>query len=528
MKHTAIAAMLLVCVSLSACAIPSVARRDPGTLVVLEAGDANTMNPLFANNEPSFLYYGLVLDSLANVGPNFTMIPWLATSWTSTPDRLHWTVQLRHGVRWSDGAPFTSKDVVWTWHAMLDPKTGYPYAGQFNYIKNVRALGPYAVQFDLSHTNALFVSGALDSPILPYHILGKTPDAQLRTSPFGQHPIGTGPYMLERWNHDAEAIFVANPHWWHGPVKIKRLEFRVVLDPNARDQAMENGSADLYDSMGSNDYVTLRKQAPQLRFVHLPDLYTWFIMVNLRTPGLRNERVRQAMMYGWDRQAVISGLLHKDAIEATGIVPVALHYWYDPNVRHYAYDPAKARALLDADGWRVGRDGIRSKDGVRLDYTLLASTGSHTIIDVCQEFQSDMRALGIRIHVKELDYATFIADSSDLHYQLAFTGWGGVTDPDEFTFFDSSQIVPIGNNETAYSNPTVDHDLQMGLRTITPAKRRPYYNQMQAITARQLPVLWGYYTYFRAAYVPALHIDRQAALPDLYFWYDVWNWRLDR
>ncbi|MHB8141257.1 MAG: ABC transporter substrate-binding protein, partial [Vulcanimicrobiaceae bacterium] len=147
MKHTAIATMLLSCVLLSACAMPSVARRDPGTLVVLEASDANTMNPLFANNEPSFLYYGLVLDSLANVGPNFTMIPWLATSWSSTPDRLHWTVQLRHGVRWSDGAPFTSKDVVWTWHAMLDPKTGYPYAGQFNYIKNVRALGPYAVRF---------------------------------------------------------------------------------------------------------------------------------------------------------------------------------------------------------------------------------------------------------------------------------------------------------------------------------------------------------------------------------------------
>lgn len=500
-------------------------KRDPQTLVVLEPDDANTINPLYANNEASFLYYTLVLDPLANNGPNFSMIPWLATSWKATPDELHWNVQLRRGVLWSDGAPFTSRDVVWTWRAMLDPKTGFPYLGNFAYVKRVVALGPYAVRFDLNAPTAEFVSGALNAPIMPEHVLAKTPDAQQRLTSFGQHPIGTGPYELASWSHDSEAVFVRNPRFWHGVAKIPRIDIRIVLDANARDQAMQNGSADLYDNVGSDSYRSLRKSAPWLKWLHLPDLYTDFISVNLRVPGLNDLALRRAMMYGWDRKALVAGLLHGDAMMATSIVPYATKYWYDANVMRYPYEPAMARRLLDAAGWKMDRDGVRAKDGTRLEFELQQPNGGTT--DEGAEFQADMKAIGIRIDMKVLDYATFIDNQNLMHYQLSLTGWGGVVDPDEYTFLDSSQIEPVGNNDTAFSNPALDRALRAGRVTVDQAKRKPYYDTMQRITAAQLPVLWGWYTYYRAAYTPRLHFGSVAPQPDLYLWNDVWDWSLD-
>ncbi len=514
--------------TLAGCA-PSAAaglHRDPHTLVVVEPDDANSMNPLFANNAASFLYYGFIFEGLSGAGPNFSVIPWLATSWTHTPDGLHWTANLRRGVLWSDGVPFTSKDVIWTWKAMLDPAVGFLYGGQYGYVGKVSALGPYAVRFDLKTRNALFEAQGLGAPILPEHILGKIPAAQQRTSSFGQHPIGTGPYLLESWHHDDNVVFVTNPRWWRGAPKIPKLEFRIVLNNDARMDALEDGSADLIDNMVAADYRSLKQQDPKLEFVHLPGLYSDFLLTNLRLPGLSDLDVRRAMMYGWDRERVTNGLLHGDAVVDDSIVPVGLPKWHDPNVTHYPYDPARARAILDAAGWKPGSDGVRRKGNVRLSFILTLPNGSVGATDEAAEFQADMKAIGIEIAVKQLDYATFIDDTNDFKYQLALTGWGGTTDPDEFTFLHSSQLAPAGNNSTGYKNAQVDRDLVAGLQTVGDAKRKPYYDDMQRVTSATLPVLWAWDGYFRAAYSPRLHIDRKLMLPELNFWWNEYDWRL--
>lgn len=469
-----------------------------------------------------------MLDPLVQIGPKFTFIPWLATRWKATPDGLHWRVTLRHNVTWSDGAPFTSRDVVWTWKAMLDPATGFPYAGQFDYIRHVSAVGPYAVEFDLKSTNALFVSAALNASVLPEHILGKIPLSQQRTSSFGQHPIGTGPLILQHWDHDNEVVFVRNPHWWHGPIPIERLDVRIILDEQARVEAMEDGSADLDDNMSAAAYQTIKNDDPQLRLLHLPDLFVRFMQTNLKVPGLSDLTVRRAMMYGWDRPAIVHGLLHDDVTLVNGIIPVALAYWYNPHVVQYPYDPARARRMLDAAGWTAGRDGVRAKRRTRLAFELTTPSGSTEGSAVCAEFQADMGAIGINVSVRQLDYATFIDNSNVFKYQIAYTGWGGTTDPDQFTFLHSSQIEPVGNNGTAYRNSRVDHDLVMGLRTLDPAARKRWYDDMQVVTADTLPVVWGWAEFFRAAYSPRLDLDAPNALPDGPLWYGIWRWKLRR
>ncbi|MGH7662418.1 MAG: ABC transporter substrate-binding protein [Vulcanimicrobiaceae bacterium] len=515
---------------LAGCAASANAHRDPDTLIVLELGDADTLSPLFSNNEYSATYEGFVFDALAQVGDDFKMIPDAATSWRSTPDGLHWTVDMRHDLRFSDGVPLTSKDVVFTWQAALDPATGYPYRGQFLYVKKVTAEGPYRVHFDLSNKNALFVTNALNLYILPEHILGKIPHGHIRASDFGEHPVGSGPYVLASWKHDENLTFVPNPHWFGGTPKVKRMIFQIVLNDQARTDAMEQGVADVDDSIPGSAYQIIqgddKSGRTNLLLLHIPDLYAIFIQVNFRTPGLGDLAVRRAMMYGWDRKDMVDGYYRGDQELATGLTPAGLRRWYDPNVMLYPYDPQRARALLDAAGYRLGPDGVRRKGKLRLSYILDLAGNGGAGQDFGAEFQADMKAIGIAISIRTLDYATWVEHTNAGNYQLAYGGWGGTPDPDEQTFLACDQFIPNGNNMSFYCNPKMDRILSEALQTFDFDKRRALYDRMQEIYAEDVPQLYLYYDYYRAAVSRRVHFDLKTALPGQYLWRDVVNWQL--
>lgn len=515
---------------LAGCAAAASTHRDPNTLIALELGDADTLNPLFSNNEYSSTYENFVFDALAQVGDDFKMIPDAAKSWSSTPDGLHWTVELRRDVRFSDGVPLTSKDVVFTWQAALDPATGYPYRGQFLYIKKVTAQGPYRVRFDLSSRNALFETLALNLYILPEHILGKMPHAHIRASDFGEHPIGSGPYILQSWKHDENLTFVPNPHWFGGAVTVKRMIFQIVLNDQARTDAMEQGVADVDDAIPTSAYQIMQSDDKSGRanvlLLHIPDLYTIFIQVNFRGPGLGDLAVRRAMMYGWDRKDMVDRYFHGDEDLATSMTPTGLRRWYDPNVMPYPYDPARARALLDAAGYRPGPDGVRRKGKVRLSYTLDLEGNGGAGQDFGAEFQADMKAIGIGISIRTLDYATWVEHTNAGNYELAYGGWGGTPDPDEQTFLACDQFIPNGNNMSFYCDRRMDRVLSAGLQTFDYRKRRALYDQMQQIYAEDVPQLYLYYDYYRAALSRRVHLDLKTALPGQYLWRDVAHWEL--
>jgi peptide/nickel transport system substrate-binding protein len=524
---------LLLCLNFTAalalggCSASGKTHRDPNTLVVMELGDADILSPLYSANYYATLYEGFVFDGLVAVGDNFTDAPDLATSWKGSADGKHWKVELRHGVRWSDGKPFTSKDVVYTWNVMLDPATAFPYRGQFAFVTSVKADGPYRVTFDLNAQNALFVSQALGAYILPEHVLGSVPHAQMRQSNFGEQPVGTGAYVLKEWRHDEQLTFERNPYWWGGAQSLPRIVVRAVINDQARIDAMEEGSADVDDGMGPSGYSILKQDRANLRLLHIPDLFIQFVYINFKRPGLSDLNVRRAMMYGWDRAGIANGFMRRDADVATSLVPDGLKLWYDPNVRKYPYDPARARRILDAAGYRLGRDGVRAKGPVRLSYVLsLPGSGTGSTQDFAAEFQADMREIGIAIDIRSIDYATFLGETAVGKYDLADSGWGGVPDPDQETLLDSNQFPPNGNNEMFYSNPRVDRDLRTGISTIGYRKRKPYYDDLQRIVAEDVPFLYYVDLYYRTALSPRVILSRGGILPDTYLFRDVAHWRL--
>jgi peptide/nickel transport system substrate-binding protein len=519
-------ALVLALAGLAACSASGAAtHRDPATLVVLESADGQTLNPLYAQSQmDGVIYQSLLFDALSTVGPGFNPVPDLATSWTPSAGGLVWDVTLRRGVRWSDGVPFTARDVLFTFRIMRDPRTAYIGFGGLEVVRDVRATGPYAVRFTLKHVTSKFAIDVLENVILPEHVLGATPpDRQLYTS-FGEHPVGTGPYVLRRWQHDTEATFDRNPRYWGSPPKIAHVDFRIIFNDQAMVDALESGSADLIDYLGLSQSTRLAREAPGIKQSQALAIELGVFEPNLRRPGLSDLAVRKAMMYAHDRQAIIDGFFHGQAALATSYVPQALTAWYDPAVTPYPYDPKRARALLDAAGWKLGPDGVRAKGNVRLSFDVLVNQGSPTILAQVLAFAADMSAVGIHINARLLDFPSMVERSYAGKYDMIFDV-RGVSDPDPKYLFLSTQIPPAGGNTVFYVDAETDRLIEAGLTELAYPKRRAIYDRLQAHLADTLPMFWDINQKSLMAFTPRLSFDPKT-LPFPYSWFSVTGWSL--
>ena len=512
--------------ALAGCSANAQSQRDPNTLVALTRTDGATMNPLYTETvQDGQIYTQLLYDALSYVGEDYLPHPRLATSWAHSPDGLHWTVDLRHDVRWSDGAPFTSKDVVFSYETFLDPKVGFLDIGSVKYIKEVVADGPYRVHFDLEYPSAVFTLSALGESIIPEHVLGKIPPDRQRFSSFGEHPVGTGPYMLQSWQHDSETIFVRSPYTFRPP-KIERIDFRTIFNDQSEMEALANGSADLIDDLSSTQYQQLQRIAPQVKFMTFESLYSDVIELNLDRPGLSDVAVRQAMMYGYDRAALVHGMFGDHVKVTSDLIVPALKHWYNPDAPQYPYDPAKARAILDAAGWKVGPDGIRTNGKTKLSFELSLNQGSALLTDEMLTFIADMRDIGIDVNLRLIDFASLVSRTYSGKYDMTANGRGGTVDPDYTTILASSQIPPNGANTTHYRDAIVDRDLKLGLQTLDDAKRRQYYDEMQMELGKTLPILVQRGRFAGLAYGPRLVLNPKTTLQSPLLYFNVNDWIL--
>lgn len=487
------------------------------------------MNPMYAETVQDAAIYGqLLFDGLSYIGADYLPHPRLATGWTHSPDGLHWDVDLRHDVRWSDGVPFTAKDVVFSYRTYLDPKVGYLDIGTIKYVKDVYAEGPYRVHFDLQHPSATFEGGVLGENLVPEHVLGKIAPDRQRFSSFGEHPVGTGPYMLQSWQHDSEAVFVRNPYNTWRRAKIARFDFRTIFNDQSELEALANGSADLIDDLSYTQYKQLQRIAPHVKLLTFPGLYIDLIELNMSKPGLDDIVVRQAMMYGYDRKAVVHGMFDDKVDVPDSYVPRALTHWHTDNVMQYPYEPKKAEAMLDAAGWKRGPDGVRRKGKVRLEFELLLNQGSSLITDEMLTWVADMRAIGIEINLRLTDFASLVARTYDPkgNYEITADARGGIVDPDVTSVFDSTQIPPNGANTTRTRDPYLDKLLHEGLVTLDDAKRRAVYDKVQAELAKQLPWLPQYGRFAGTAYAPRVLLDPKVTLQSPLGYYNVQDWGL--
>jgi peptide/nickel transport system substrate-binding protein len=435
---------------------------------------------------------GYVFNGLVRYDKNVKLEGELAESWEVTPDGKKITFHLRKGVKWHDGAPFTSDDVMFTYRKMIDPKTPTAYAEDFRQV--LRAGNPdphtFVVEYGKPFAPALASWGM---SILPRHLLEKYED--ISKSPLNkERPIGTGPFKFVEWKPGERVVFEANPDYFEGRPYLQRVITRVIPDQATMFLELKSGGI---DSMNLTPLQNTRQtETEEFRKAYNKYRYTAFnytyLGFRLSHPFFAEKKVRQAIAHAINKKELVEGVLFGLGQEAVG--PYKPGTWvYNPDVPKFPYDPAKARALLAGAGWKPGADGTLEKGGKPFRFTVLTNAGNESRAKAAAILQQHLAAVGIRMEIRTVEWAAFINEFVDKRkFDAVILGWNITPDPDQYDIWSSKKTGPKELNFVGYANPEVDRLLEEGRRTFDIEKRKKAYFRIQEILAEELPYVFLY------------------------------------
>jgi peptide/nickel transport system substrate-binding protein len=449
---------------------------DPGTISVIVSASPTTFDPRVGTDAGSQRVHQLIYSQLMTVGPDLRVAPGLAVR-LDNPDPLTYIAYLRSGVKFHDGHELTARDVVYTFNSFLDPNFVSARKGAYAMLQSVTALDDYRVEFKLKEPFGSF-------PIqLVMQIVPDGAGDTLRT-----FPIGTGPYRFVRYVVDEQVELSAFEGYWDGLPQNTGIVLRVVPDDTMRGLELRKGSADLtVNDIPPDAAYQLQKDGLTIQTASGVDYA--YVGLNMRDPVLQNKRVRHALAYAIDRQAIVQYLRRGLAQPAVGVLsPVA--WAFEPAVPEFEYDPERAKRLLDESGY-PDPDGNGPQPRLRL--SLKTSTDEFFRLQAAV-IQENLRLVGIEVDVRSYEFATFYADVLSGNMQMYTLQWVGVTDPDMLRrVYQSTQIPPVGFNRVYYSNPDVDRLLDLAQKAVTEEERRRHYSAVQKLVAEDAPYISLWY-----------------------------------
>jgi peptide/nickel transport system substrate-binding protein len=358
--------------------------------------------------------------------------------------------------------------------------------------------------------------------VLPQHLLAH--EASLDRADFNTHPVGTGPYKFVRWDRAQSVQYEANAGYFGGAPHIPKVVVRIIPDFTTRAIELRTHRLDL-GLLDSNGYIMLRGADGLLGELIPINGFTAYL-INQQHPPLDDVRVRRAIARALDRAFLTRRVALDTAVPGYADIPPALYggsVRNDPNT----YDPAASRALLDAAGWKPGRDGIRVRNGKRLTLLMADYSGSTSVQNMDVQVQSMLRAVGIEGQIKDYAPAAFFGPASAGgplaagNFDLALYGWQGGSDLDNSVLFACASRPPNGRNYERYCSPEMEALQREALSTYDDAKRRAAYAKIEALIVRDVPMAFVYYL--------RLRVDRNADLrrPDpngVTLWWHVAEW----
>ncbi len=445
----------------------------PGTLVVAVESVPAVLDPRFGTDAYSALVAELVTAGLTASGPETDPVPDLAAGWRQVSP-VEYVFTLRRGIRFHDGTTLTSADVAATYRSVLDPALRSPKREAISAIDAIETPDPETVVFRLRQPTPPFLD-ATNLGILP---AGRTGGGPLAPS----EVIGAGPFRIEAVYDDGGIDLAAHAGYYEGPPPIRRVRFRVIPDAVVRALELASGTVHLVENAVEPDLLPWLRRRPNLDVVITPGTTFQYLGMSFRDPRLADLRVRRALAYGIDRDAIVHHLLRDTARPATGLLPPS-HWAYEPAVATYPHDPSRASALLADAGL-----GARAAEDVRR-YSYKTST-VELRRRIAEVFQADLGRLGLELDVRSYEWATFYADIRRGNFELYALAWVGVRDPDVyFRIFHSSMTPPAGNNRGRFADPRMDALLEAGRATSDRDERRRIYGEVQRLAADELPII---------------------------------------
>jgi peptide/nickel transport system substrate-binding protein len=424
--------------------------------------------------------------------------PWLATKWAWSNSDRTLTFTIRNGVKWSDGKPFSAKDVVFTFN-LLKKYPSLDLNSDWSVLSSVALSGSDQVVFNFK-TGAVpyFYYIADETPIVPEHIWAsiKNPVTYLDKT-----PVGTGPYTMSACS-SANIQYKKNPNYWQpGLPKIETVNFPSYLNNNTANADLKNGT----DQWGSQFMPSIKSYYldanPKYYHYWFEPVYNVMIWPNLTNPQLTLP-VREAMSYAINRDEVSTKgeYGYEPGSNQTDIVKPTFASWYDSTQaakygNAYSFDPAKAISILTAAGYKRGSNGIFAKNGKPLSFTIINNGGFSDWVASVSVIQSDLKAVGIQITPDNLSNTTFDTDIYTGHYQLAYD-WdsGGPTPYYELrAILYSPNTAAVGktavSNYERYSSPSTDALIEQYASTTSVAVQHQVVDELQQVMLSDVPVI---------------------------------------
>ncbi|WP_246545723.1 peptide-binding protein [Pelotalea chapellei] len=497
-KKLLVMVCLLILCACSNSSPPEVKHRESVTVpatgdAIIEGtiGEASTLIPLLASDASSHAVAGQIYNGLIKYDKNLVITGDLAESYDISPDGLIITFHLRKGVVWHDKAPFTSRDVLYTYRVVVDPATPTAYAEDFKQVKAITAPDDHTVKVTYANPFAPALA-SWGMNILPAHLLeGK----DITKSLLARNPVGTGPYRFKEWIAGQKIVLEANKDYFEGRPYIDRYIYRIIPDSSTMYMELKAGAIDL---MGLTP-VQYARQTNSSDFTSRFNKYRYpssgyvYMGYNLRHPLFKDRRIRQAVTAAINKDELIHGVLFGMGQKAHG--PIVPGRWaYNPYVKDIAYDPQHAMQLLAQAGWKEkNSDGFLVKDGRPFTFTILTNQGNQQRLMTAQIVQQRLRTIGIEVKIRIVEWATFLKEFVDKgKFDVVMLGWSISQDPDMYDIWHSSKTNTGELNFIGFKNAEVDRLLVEGRSTFDIEKRKKAYFRIQEILAEEQPYTFLY------------------------------------
>ena len=399
-------------------------------------------------------------------------------------------------MRWSDGAPFTGDDVVFSVHAIMNPANNEEQGTSgWDLIAKMDQPDAYTVVFHLkrpygSYLPLYFGTAANEPCILPKHILGSLHD--INTAAYNSRPVGIGPFRVVQWRHGDAVELEANPYYWRGRPKLKRITFKLLTSQETLVNQMQTGEVDLWPLMPPS-YTSRLQRVGTLHVLVEPNFRTTNLDFQTRRPLVSDVRVRRAIRLALDRKRLIATVMHGFGSLHDGVViPLDPPTDRDPTV---PYDPTAARQLLEAAGWHLQPDGTRAKAGTELVLDTVFPLGTAELDQTVEYVRSALRQVGITISSRRFAPNVFRAQISaggilyNGKYEIAVYPRTLEAVSDVNGLYGCESIPPQGENATRYCSRRVDASLRDVENSYDTPVRRRLFGRVQAQIVADAPTI---------------------------------------
>lgn len=455
-----------------------------GSLVAAIAGEPDQLDPHRTSAYFSFEVLENVFDTLVEPDENLQMQPALAESWETSPDQLTWTFRLRPGVTFHDGTPLSADDVVYSYRRIIDEEL--TNSDKFSSVSAVEAPDPSTViiRVDRPTPNMLTNLGGFKGMAIVSR-------ANVESGRLATHPVGTGPFRFAGQKSGDSITLAANPDYWAGSPGISGVTFRFISEPSTALSALQAGEVDWTDSVPPQRVSQLGSDE-SLRLAVTPSNDYWYLALNQARRPWNDVRVRQAIAYAIDRDAIVQATTYGTAAANQLAIPQG-NPWFTPYDRYR--DDGEA-------GLETARNLLREAGAEPENLDMLVTTEYPETVTAAQIIADNLAPLGVTVNIRTVDFATWLDEQNSGNFDMLMMGWLGNIDPDDFYY--AQHHTGGTSNAQKFSDPEVDRLLDAGRVETDRAARAAEYSRAATLIADDVSYIYLYNPSVIQAWNPAL------------------------